>query len=247
MKTFKSLFLATLLLSSTMTPVMAQSFGTGSSSVSALTGSGNPSTGDCDPAVYQMQSNLVKQLVDDRTAYAYGNYSTLPAGQGFGTLSCIENLFNGSLDIIFNPPSLAQLLNMLINVACNKLMTQITQIESMSGIGKALGGSLPIGQIIPGVNMGSLNGGIQVINGNGPGVLPTLMGQGGNGSMVTTNLAAQWQNQQYQMNNSMNQAGAMFGSVGSLAGVSGGSSNSLGSSSNSTSSLCSTLPGMPGC
>jgi hypothetical protein len=137
----------------------------------------------CDPAVLSMIQTQGAQVVNARLALAtdYRTGYSMLGGEGvlsaaglgpspsttfiggptgsFRQMSCIDRLLSaGSLDILFNPPSLAQLLNMLMNIACQKaaqLMASVTQPLKQS-----LYQNANLNGFMPGWGLGSLGGGI---------------------------------------------------------------------------------------
>ena len=121
----------------------------------------------------------------------FGNSVSVGGGgtNSFTGLSCIDRLFNsGGLNVIFNPPNLSQIINMLEQAICNKaqqmfssLMQPVSQMLSQAtgslGGGQMLGG----GGFFPGISLSSLGGGINTSTGSG-----FSIGIGGVGQVGTT-------------------------------------------------------------
>jgi hypothetical protein len=119
----------------------------------------------------------------------FGNAFSIGGGgqSSFMQMSCIDRLFNGGLNIIFQPPNLGNILRMLEQAICAKanqmfatLMRPITQtlgqVTSMGGT-NMLGG----GGFFPGLSLSSLGGGINA-NAGGSGF---SVGIGGVGQVGT--------------------------------------------------------------
>lgn len=101
------------------------------------------------------------------------NYSRRPGS--FASTTCLNNLMQGGgLDIFFKPPSLDSILNMVMNLACE----QASQIfdDLLGGSGLNGGGSLNVGEILNGVNLGGGNARISLPGGSG--------GLGGNSGSI---------------------------------------------------------------
>ena len=135
-------------------------------------------SGDCSPTVQQQQqANQIAQI-DGATAIAKQFYDVLPPGS-FNKLSCLDNLFNsGGLNLIFNPPSLTQVINMLKQAVCNVVNAEVQKVMQPLSQMLSSSGSLPLGQVIPGLNLGSLGMGISVSPSFG----------NSNGSLINTNI-----------------------------------------------------------
>ena len=94
--------------------------------------------------------------------------SSLGASNGFRGLSCLDNLLNGGLNIIFEPPNLSAILSQLAGALCTKassLMAQLVQ-PLQSGIGQTAN----LGGFMPGLGLGSLLGGVNVQQSSTPGI-----------------------------------------------------------------------------
>src|SRR3546814_10627047 len=74
----------------------------------------------------------------------------------FAELSCLERLMNSVMDVFFEPPGLPDLLGELENFICD----QATEVfREVSGeMAHRFDANLPVGEIIPGVNLGSMRG-----------------------------------------------------------------------------------------
>lgn len=129
--------------------------------------------GDCLPAVAEMQDNYRNDVMNARLEVAKASRPFLQDGEGFNKLSCLDNLLNGGLDVVFAPPSLSQLLGMLQNAICSQANQMFS--KATAPLNDSLQASLPIGEVLPGVNLGSISGGLNV------------RARSGNGGLVTTN------------------------------------------------------------
>ena len=114
--------------------------------------------GDCLAAVQQQQDQIFRQHVDDGVTQAEGNYQK--KAQSFGDLSCLDNILNSGADIFFSPPSLGDIVNKMKSAACNTVDTEYN--KATAAIGSGTNANLPIGQVIPGVNLGSIGGGFSL-------------------------------------------------------------------------------------
>lgn len=123
-------------------------------------GAGQKGSGDCDPTVAKHQDTLRRSAISDWQTLASRTYSTLPS-TGFTGISCIDSLLNSSLNI-FGNSSLDDLLAKIEQGVCNALGSVVAMGANMlmSPVNQALNGALPIGQIIPGVDLGSLSSGV---------------------------------------------------------------------------------------
>lgn len=184
-------------------------------------GTAAATTGDCDPAIARHQDQLTRSAIDAATLLAAGSYNSMPSG-GFYGMSCLDRLLSNGLNSIFEPPNLDSILAGIVNGICSFASNEVQSVT-----GNMLSGgnysSLPIGQIIPGVNLGSLNGGLQV--------QPTTGASGGfisvnGGSPVSGNLAGYWGGQPYAVPG----YGSLLtgGSTGGAASSSGWFSSLLG-------------------
>jgi hypothetical protein len=195
--------------------------GGGSAQAQSYWGSGNsaPVTGDCDAGVQQHEDQMARSVADAYTALGQSAYQVMPSG-GYSSASCLSNLLNGNLDIIFNPPSLSEVLASLVNGVCNYVTTLATgEVESVVGAGASE--ALPSGEIYPGVNLGSDLGGISL----SPQYGGTTSGINVNGqSPQSGNLAGYWGGSQES-----GDYGSLFGAGQSKATGGGGwFSNALG-------------------
>ena len=169
-------------------------------------GASAPTTGDCDPAVQQRQSDQARSLVSSYAQLASTLYTPMPSSGFFGA-SCLSNLMSNGLNVIFSPPDINQIITNIENGLCQYAKSFVQQ--QVGSVMQSFSSSIPGGDIIPGVNLGSALGGFSV----GPG------GSGGisvNNQPVTGNLAGFW-----------GSAPGYTTSYGSL--FSGGSSSASGS------------------
>lgn len=129
----------------------------------------------CDSSVASAQDTSRLNFISGRAALANQSFSQRPSS--FKQMTCLEKLFsfgNQSMDILFQPPSMSSLLGLIQNFACQAMSQYIGQaggsFTSMlgqsfgglggginAGAGSTMGGGL--GQIIPGVNIGSMMSG----------------------------------------------------------------------------------------
>ncbi len=126
----------------------------------------------CDASIAGAQDTSRLNFISGRSALANQMFSPRPSS--FSNMTCLEKLFsfgNQSMDILFQPPSMSSLLGLIQNFACQAMSQYMGQAgssfssmlgSSFGGLGGginagAAGGGL--GQIIPGVNIGSLMSG----------------------------------------------------------------------------------------
>ena len=148
----------------------APSTGWGSGSATAnLLGSPEPrnanADGYCNDEVAKAEMAARMKEIDDRVALAKEMYSPMPVG-GFLENSCFGRLFG--MDVLFSPPDFRRLQDSIIQAVCNVALrygsqvrqegyAQFTNALRQNGVG---GGGLPLGNIIPGVNLNSYAGGV---------------------------------------------------------------------------------------
>jgi hypothetical protein len=156
------------------------------SPVSAATGSSAPVTGDCDPTVHQGLVNLANQQIQNQTALASYLYPYEPSDSSFLQNSCVNNLLNGSLNILFEPPNLNGIIQGLINQGCNYLASMKNQaLQPVESIANTIDSTeqqgLSFGQVAPGLNLGGVSN-----------VLSVNVQSGGNNSqgLVQTNITS---------------------------------------------------------
>jgi hypothetical protein len=148
----------------------APSTGWGSGSATAnLLGSPEPrnanADGYCNDEVARAEMAAKMKEIDDRVALAKEIYSPMPAG-GFFENSCLGRLFG--MDVLFSPPDFRRLQDSVIQAVCNVALRYASQArqEGYAQFTNALrqngvsGGGLPLGNIIPGVNLNSYAGGV---------------------------------------------------------------------------------------
>ena len=124
----------------------------------------------CDAAVQQRMDGQQRYMVDSFSSLARQMYPDMPPG-GFTGMSCLDRLLSSSLNILFSPPSLGDILAMIVNGLC-QFATSFAQQE-VSSLSQSISASVPLGQVIPGVNLGSL--------GFGATMSPTIGGGSGSG------------------------------------------------------------------
>lgn len=126
--------------------------------------------GYCNDEVARTEMRARMREIDDRVALAREMYSPMPNG-GFLETSCLGRLLNGGIGVLFSPPNLGNLQDRILQAVCNVATTQYNQARQMmigqftnalrqSGAGGLSGGGLPLGNIIPGVNLNSYAGGV---------------------------------------------------------------------------------------
>lgn len=109
-----------------------------------------------------------------------GGPGAFGSGNSFRGLSCLDNLLNGGMNVIFEPPNLSSILGMLEQAICTKassLMAEVTQPIEQSLLGST-GAMSSMGGFFPGLGLGSMLGGVNVAPG-GSGV-NVGVGSGGN-------------------------------------------------------------------
>ena len=178
--------------------------GSGPSTASQLWGSGNStsagrslptgaSDGYCDPQVAKLDEQLRSQVIDARTQLARSTYSILPTGML--NLGCIDRILNSTVNI-FGPGGLQGILNQLLGAfSCERILRTVNgyanqkvseySSQAMGYISNGVN-SLGIGEVLPGVTLGSLTSGRVNLN---PSV--NLGGAGSNGSGYV-NLGQAW-------------------------------------------------------
>lgn len=114
--------------------------------------------GDCLAAVQQQEDQIFRQHVDDSVSQAADNYQKKT--QSFGDLSCLDNILNSGADIFFSPPSLGDIVNKMKSAACNTVDTEYN--KATAALGSGANANLPIGQVLPGVDLGSIGGGFSL-------------------------------------------------------------------------------------
>lgn len=139
------------------------SFTSGGGALSAgsiLTTAGvSASGGQCDPSVANDLATQGEKTVNDIVSigtskeYGFSQMSSLTgsgATGGFASMGCLDKLFqNTGTDILFKPPTMANLTSMLSNWTCGKTPGVQSQIEAAFGDGSkfktaAAGGFFPL-------------------------------------------------------------------------------------------------------
>lgn len=156
----------------------------------AYWGQGNAAatTGDCDSAIQTRQDAMSRATADSYTALASSAYTAMPSG-GFTTSSCLDNLLNNGLNVLFSPPNLDSILSSISNGVCS-YATSLIQ-SAASTLSQSVSSSLPVGDIVPGVNLGSLSGGFQISPDIGDNTTGSLINVSGSVPVVG-NLAGYW-------------------------------------------------------
>jgi hypothetical protein len=112
---------------------------------------------------------------------ALGGTGSSAVGLGnFGEFSCLSNLLNGNLDVLFEPPSLSQLLAEFENAVCSAAQNQLSQMTQP--LNQALFEGTNVGGFFPGQSIGNIGGGIQTnfsTGGSTSGISVTNAGGGG--------------------------------------------------------------------
>jgi hypothetical protein len=101
-----------------------------------------------------------------------GGLFTVGGPGSFRTTSCLNNLLSGSgLSVIFSPPSLQAIENMLMSAVCQGIQSMFSQM--LAPLQQSLYQSANLGGFFPGMAMGSIGGGINLggtgISISGPG------------------------------------------------------------------------------
>jgi len=128
-------------------------------SAALLSGSGVAAAGgQCDPSVAADLASQGQQKVNDivsvglSSEYGFSQMSQMTKGAtgGFASMGCLDKLFqNTGTDILFKPPTMGQLTNMIQNWTCPKVPGVEQQIADAFGSGErfqtaALGGFFPL-------------------------------------------------------------------------------------------------------
>jgi hypothetical protein len=129
------------------------------STASLLSGTGaTASGGQCDPSVANDLALQGQQKVNDivsvglSSEYGFSQMSQMTKGTtgGFASMGCLDKLFqNSGSDILFKPPTMSMLTNMLQNWTCPQVPGVAEQIAGAFGNGDrfqtaALGGFFPL-------------------------------------------------------------------------------------------------------
>ena len=149
----------------------------------------------CNSAASTVVNEIAQQAVqasvnlaaDPQTGYSLVNGSSIlsPLSGGYAEFSCLDNLFNQGLNVLFSPPNLSGILNSLVNAACTKAETAIQGVlqplnqnfYDATNVGgfSALGAGLSIGTSNSGTISSSVNG---IGTGLSPSALSTqILGQ----------------------------------------------------------------------
>ncbi|MGH0003718.1 hypothetical protein ACQU0X_26885 [Pseudovibrio ascidiaceicola] len=142
---------------------------------------------DCDPAVQEMLDKQQQSYIEASGQLASQNFSRRSGT--FSSTTCLDKLFlEGGVDILFKPPNIDDLLNSVMNMACDAANNLIDEAISGSGIGQTL--SLKPGELIPGVNLGGSLGEVGIsfgtgVGSGGQGSGPFTSGVGGSGGSTT--------------------------------------------------------------
>jgi hypothetical protein len=132
-------------------------------------------------------------LNGESASQALGGTGSSAIGAGsFSQFSCLSNLLNGDLNVLFEPPSLSQLLAQFENAVCSAAQNEITQMTQP--LNQALFDYQNVGGFFPGESIGDIGGGIQTnfsTGGTSSSVSATVAGSGtftlgGNGSTSST-------------------------------------------------------------
>lgn len=129
------------------------------STTALLSGSGAATLGgQCDPAVASDLATQGQQKVNDivnvglSSEYGFSQMSQMTSGTsgGFASMGCLDKLFqNTGTDILFKPPTMSMLTNMLQNWTCPQTPGVTEQIANAFGSGDrfqtaSLGGFFPL-------------------------------------------------------------------------------------------------------
>jgi hypothetical protein len=154
--------------------------------------------GWCDRDIALADERNRASVIEGRTALARQNFSLMP--EGMMSLSCIDRILNTGLNI-FNLDFLDNVMNNLRNTfSCQRVLQRVNsyanqQISQYVGgaIGSVVGGansafaSTGIGQVLPGISLGTFTGNINMnpvyVNIGG-------VGSGGAGSFI--NFGQNW-------------------------------------------------------
>lgn len=206
--------------------VLGSFAGAGQADAAWGAGSAAATTGDCDPGVQRHQDQLTRAGIDNYTALAGNLYTPMPEG-GFSGMSCLDRLMNSGINGIFNIPSIEDILNQIANGLCAYGMNLVQQ--TMSSLSQSVSQSIPLGEVIPGVNLGSIGGGFSVA--------PTMYNSSGNlvnvsangsGVRQVQNLAGRWGGTPYAVGS----YGTLYGHEAAQASPASGSGGWFGGISN---------------
>ena len=128
------------------------------------------------------QAGYVNSQTGMFSGLAQSGQGTVFGGATFAMASCLNRLASSSLNILFNPPTLGDILAMLEQAACQEVTKLFTQLTAP--LTQELYQSFSLNGIIPGMNLGSIGGGLgaAIVPGgaaNGGGIVNINTGQGG--------------------------------------------------------------------
>jgi hypothetical protein len=115
-----------------------------------------PVTGSCSTTVQTQLTGMEQQQISGQTALAANNYKFLTTP--FSSNSCLANLLNGGLNVLFEPPSLSAILAAMVSEVCS--VAENYEHEAIAPIAQSLQQGLPSYEIAPGITTGSLGGGM---------------------------------------------------------------------------------------
>ena len=122
--------------------------------------------GDCLPEIQAQQDQILRQHIDDSVNLATNIYPK--KSSSFSELSCLENIMNSGTNIFFSPPGLDDLIGKLKSFACGAIDSQYYKLTSSI----SMNSSIPLGEAVPGLNIGSIGGGFGVSPGAPSTTLP---------------------------------------------------------------------------
>lgn len=124
---------------------------------------------DCAGDVASMQQQAQIAAITGNQTLA--QQVILAPTESYGSMSCLDSILNMGIDIFFGVPSLSQILDMIMNAICQAAMSLVNQAKqtvmqkistATGGLTSGLNGSLPLSNLMPGVNLGSINGGLYI-------------------------------------------------------------------------------------
>lgn len=170
--------------------------GTATSVGRTLPGGPGSNSGYCDPDVALQDERMRADVIQGRMDLARREFSLLPAGML--NLSCVDRILNAMPNIFLNNGFQGLLSQFTGAFTCERILRSVNSYanqtisqyvgQGMGMVSRTMSSALPIGQIIPGVSLGSLTGNINL---GGLGV--NIGGVGSNPSYV--NLGQTWNSQ----------------------------------------------------
>lgn len=131
---------------------------------------------ECPEVLVDTMQNSAMDYIDGLTAASSEVYKDMD--NSFGEMSCLEKLMDGGADIFFKPPSIGDISGQIKDAACTAAEDMIA--KATEPLNQQISESLNIGEIVPGLDLGSISGkaGVRWNKNGGTGDSPfTINGQ----------------------------------------------------------------------